>query len=230
MMFNVHRETPETVQGYLVPNSFSGQAAIVVTWDGRTVYEGSCDQILVDVVKAGRHETGQVGFVLDDGKIPGFGQPGDLCVFDKATGLLIYRRNDPDMFVQKRAFRLETSIGAPIPYHAALAPYFAYGLGDVHLYGYETVGQLFNLHNYPSMYFEGRVHIRPHQRYLNDELCSMVSVLEPYVALALLLDGLSAQRPDVLGQLEDREYAALMPVAATVDGLHSSQPRSEERV
>ncbi len=212
-----------------MPNSFSGEASIYVTANGRAVFQGSCDQLRNEVVAVGRHETGRVGFVLDEAKIPGLSQMNDLCIFDHDTGLMIYRRNSPKAHLQKRVFRLETSIGAPNPYHQALSPHFAYGLSDIHLYGYETVGQLFNLNNYRSMYFEGRVHVKPHQRYLNEKLFSIISVAEPFLALAMLLSELSDSQKIALGELDDREYAALLPVAIYLDGVDLTRPEAVRR-
>jgi len=120
MMFNVHTENYHSVQGYLVPNGFSNKARIVVTAEGETVFEGACDQFSEGVFKAGRHGSGMVGFELDHTKVPGIENVSELSVFDAETGLLIYRRNDPEHYLQHRVFRLETSLSIANAYYGAL--------------------------------------------------------------------------------------------------------------
>lgn len=219
MMFNVHTDATDELSGYMVPNSFSGKASIYVTSGGKAVYQGPCEHVLEEVVKAGRHDTGQVGFHLNEENVPGLSSMDDLSVFDGDTGILIYRRNHEDLNLQRRVFRLETCLGIPSSYRDAMMPNFAYSVSDIHLYGFETVGQLFNLTTYPSMYFEGRVHIKPHQRYLNENLFSFVSVTDPFVALATVLTAISDEERAILGEMDDREYTVFMPVVALLDGI-----------
>jgi hypothetical protein len=219
MIFNVYTDTGNRLKGYFVPNGFTAEARIRVTGGGETLYVGPCDGIVDDLVRVGRHNTGRASFTLDTLLIEGLPEIEDLCIYDADSGFLIYRRNHPELFVQSRLFRLETTLAAIPTYNLSLMPHFAYGLAEVHLYGLETVSQLFHLSNYPSMYFEGRIHIKPHQRYLNEQILSVVSIEDPFVVLAMTLEGICQDDHAMTGQLEEREYAALLPLAGYFDGV-----------
>lgn len=226
MMFSVHTETYDSLQGYMVPDSFSGVAKIRVICDGHTVYQGACDEVIHDIVRIGRHETGLTSFTIDGSKVFDLGGMRDLSIHDADTGFLIYRRNLTDRYLQKRLFRLETTQAVASAYAPALLPYFTYGMSDVQLYGHETISQLFNLPHYPSFFFEGRVHITAHLKYLTDQFISAVSVVDPFVALAYSIDFLGHDDHVVLGQLEEREYATLLPLAGYLDGVAINQPEA----
>lgn len=226
MIFNVHNETENSIKGYLVPNSFAAEVRIRVTSAGRTLYEGGCHEVVDDLIRAGRHETGLTAFTLDQDLIPDLAQIPDLAVFDADTGMLIYRRNQPEIYLQARLFRLETTL-APLPSQGhSLLPHFAYGLTDMQLYGNETVAQLFNLHHYASMYFEGRVYMKSHQRFLGDTIMSAVSVRDPFVSLALTIDGLGQEDRGFIDQLEERELAVLLPLAGHLEGTALDNPNA----
>ncbi|KAE9629301.1 hypothetical protein [Parasedimentitalea maritima] len=229
MMFNVHTDAQNHLQGYIVPNGFSTPARIRVTGNSQRLYEGGCHEVVNDLIRIGRHGTGLTSFVLDEMLIPGLAEIKDLTILDGDTGMLIFRRNRPDHDLQKRVFRLETTLATTSPYADTLMPRFAYGLRDVHLYGQETVSQLFNLNHYPSMYFEGRIHIRAHQRYLTDQFLSLVSVADPFTALAMKIDCLGHLDQHVINQLEEREYAAFLPLAGLFDGVAINRPDAVRR-
>ncbi len=229
MLFSVHTETYDSLRGYVVPDSFSGLAKIRVICDGYTVYQGPCDEVVPDLVRMGRHDTGMTSFTLDRGRVPDLAHARDLSIHDAETGILIYRRNLTDTYLQKRLFRLETTLAMASPYARTLMPYFAYGLSDVQVYGHETISQLFNLPHYKSMFFEGRVHISAHQRYLTEQFFSAVSVVDPFVALAFTIDFLGHDDQLVLSQLEEREYANLLPLAGYFDGIEIDRPEAVRR-
>jgi len=218
MLFNV-LEAEDYVHGFCTPNGFSAEARVRVSSGGRVIYTGPCDQIIEDHVHYGRHATGRVGFVLTNTQIPKLMQLADLTIQDAQTGFLIYRRNRPNQFVQKRVFHLETLLAPPMAYAPTLARYFAYTLGEAQFHGVETNTQAFALTHYPSMYLEGRLPVSAYQAHFDDPLLSVISVTDPFVALAHLLDSLVRSDGVMLGQLEDREFAALMPVIAALEGV-----------
>jgi hypothetical protein len=225
MLFNVHKDTGDRVEGYFVPDGFASEPVQVsVTSNDRRLLTVDCDIAIEDLPRVGRHETGVVGFALDCEQIQDLPERADLTIKDAATGFLIYRRNQPDRYVQRRVFRLETTMGRPDRYARVLCPLFAYAVPEVHSYGTETVSQLFSLRDYPSMYFEGRVHITPYQKYFSDEILSVVTLEEPVTALAMKLDAMCRDEQSGIDTLEERELAALLPLAAYFDGVDMGKP------
>lgn len=229
MMFNVHKDQRHRLEGYFVPNGFTGKARIRVTGEGRVLYAGECEEVVEDLVRVGRHQTGLASFSLDNSKIEGLSEIDDLCIYDDDSDFLIYRRNLPNTYLQRRVFRLETALVATAPYASALMPHFAYGVTEAHLQDQETISQLFNLRNYPSMYFEGRVHIKPHLRYLDDRIFSVVSIHDPFVALAMTLDGMCQGAGLTPDRLEEREYSALLPLAYYFSDIDMGHPEAIRR-
>ncbi|MEO0372143.1 MAG: hypothetical protein AAF231_11855, partial [Pseudomonadota bacterium] len=69
MMFSVHTETYDSLRGYMVPDRFSGVAKIRVICNGQTVYQGACDEVIHDLVRIGRHETGLTSFSLNESHV-----------------------------------------------------------------------------------------------------------------------------------------------------------------
>lgn len=224
MMFNVHNDTGDRLEGYFVPNSMSAEARIRVTGQGELLYIGSCDAVIEDLVRVGRHQTGLAAFTVDTHHVRHLPDIVDLCVWDADTDFLIYRRNRTDQYMQRRVFRLETTLAAPLHYTECLAPHFAYSLSDVHLYGQETLSQLFNLNNYPSMYFEGRTHIKSHQKYLHDSIYSIVSIDDPFVTLALTLQQVCQGVEAIGAMVDERELSALLPLIVYLDGIDAEHP------
>lgn len=220
MLFNVEIETEDLIRGYFVPDGFSTEPVLAVVADGHQVFHGPCQHVVQGIIDAGRHETGRVGFVLDKTAIAGLAQAEILHIYDAQTGFLIYQRNHPHLYVQRRVFRLETALFSAAPYFTQLQPYFAHALSHIETYGQETVTQAFHLKNYPSMYFEGRFNMKAYQNFLETEIFSIISLLDPYLNLANTIAFLIYADDPMLDAIDIRELRALAPALQYFTGCN----------
>ena len=110
MLFNIERDEGNRIVGYVVPDTFSGTAAIRITDGQRDLLVLQCLEERAALVAAGRHATGQCGFTIDETLVADLSRQEGLEIYDNETNILIYRRRPPTEVIQKRVFRLETHL------------------------------------------------------------------------------------------------------------------------
>lgn len=109
MYFNVYSDTGETIEGYLIPDGFSTKPMITVTCNSETYGPFNCDVFLEGPLKHGHHDTGVVGFRLDNKNVPALSTSLDLEIVDDDTGFVIYRRYNHGKHVAKNCLGLKPS-------------------------------------------------------------------------------------------------------------------------
>ncbi|MEM8863010.1 MAG: hypothetical protein AAGD96_32265, partial [Chloroflexota bacterium] len=117
-----------------MPDGYSEHASIRIIAEGTVIYEGECDVFIESIVTARRHNTGYVGFFIDEETVPGLSDINELSVTDAASGFVIYRRLDQSKLIDKRVFRLETQFVPLTALDRTLKPYFKYFLPNVEMY------------------------------------------------------------------------------------------------
>ena len=167
MLFSLERDTKTSIVGYLVPDGFADQPRIVVTDPGGVLFEMDCNEMREAVLRSGRHETGMIGFRIDDTVLPGIAAYKELSIFDAKTGVLVYRRVPKDQVVAQKVVRVETQIIPFLALDHAIKPHFQYGAEGVDRFGIETVQQMFLLFAIPSIYIAGRLQIKGFSEYLD---------------------------------------------------------------
>lgn len=224
MYFNVYSDTGETIEGYLIPDGFSTKPAITVTCNSRSYGPFPCDVFLEGPLKHGHHDTGVVGFRLDNEKVPKIATSSDLTIADEETGFVIYQRYNPDRHIAKRLFRLETQFAPHKELDNSLKAYFQFHSGSAELYGGETVRQMLEIINQPSTYVSGRVLLRTVHRYITDDTIRITSLRDPFYELAIRLLTVSSHKKRPLNFMSERDIILFKPAMEHFSDTNFNDP------
>jgi hypothetical protein len=224
VLFNVEEDRGDYLSGYVVCDGFVDIARISVSSRGGVVYERSAEDLRPPLAAAGRHQTGQCGFCIDEAAVPGLAGMDDLEIRDCSSGALIYRRRRPHHFM-RRVLRLETHLFPLWRLDNALNGHFQYSANQIEASGRETVTQMFMLHMIPSVYLSGRLLYRPLQQDVEGKFDVIFSMHHPYEELAERLIVLAQIKKTGSAILGLRENMSLQPTMAFAHSL----PLADER-
>ncbi|KAA3520919.1 MULTISPECIES: hypothetical protein [Agrobacterium] len=226
MYFNVYSDTGETIEGYLIPDGFSTKPMITVTCNSETYGPFNCDVFLEGPLKHGHHDTGVVGFRLDNKNVPALSTSLDLEIVDDDTGFVIYRRYNPGKHVAKKLFRLETQFAPHRELDNSLKGYFQFHAGSAELYGGETVRQMLEIVNQPSAYVSGRVLLRTVHRYFTDDTIRIASLRDPFYELAIRLLTVASHKKRPLNFMSERDVILFEPAMQHFVDTNFSDPQN----
>ncbi len=228
MLFNIEADFGERISGYLVPDGFSGVPTIRVSAGGKERYRFAANEKREALVGAGRHETGQCGFLLDTTQVPDLRELTDLELSDAETNVLVYRRAKPDNIKQK-LLRLETHLFPLWTLDDAIAARFQYFAKGIENLGRETVTQLFLLNHVESVYLSGRILYKNFAYFIEAGFRMLIVLQDPYEELAERLLVLGKIRKVGAGHLGMRESAALVPAMEFAEALPIEDPKALRR-
>jgi hypothetical protein len=220
MYFNVYSDTGSGIEGYLIPDGFSAKPSVVVNSNGQELGPFPCDIFLSGPYEHKHHETGIVGFALDEAKVPGLTGATSLEIADAETGFIFYRRLDPDSHIQKRVFRLETQFAPHSEFDRSLKPYFQFHAVGAERFGSETLRQMLEISNQPSTYVSGRVMLKSAQRYFTQDTIRITSLRDPFYELALRLWSIAAFKRRRLSFISERDEILFRPAMDFFDGMN----------
>lgn len=210
MLFNLQRDSGDVIEGYVVPDGFSEQPGIRVVEGGREILAMDCDGLREAVIESGRHSTGMIGFRLDDSNIPKLRQRQDIAIYERRTGLLVYRRMPAASIIRKRVLRLETQLAPFSKIDRVLDRHFHYAIRQVERFGHETAMQAFHLNAVNSIYISGRLLLRNYEEFLEKGFEVVALISDPYQEMAerLFLFKRFGQMPPALFGERDRMILA----------------------
>jgi hypothetical protein len=226
MLFNIEADTGSLVIAYLVLDDYSATPKILVRGFGREV-EVEANETREALVSAGRHETGRCGFRLEVGDIVEIAAP-DLELIESQSGVLIYRRRPPDA-IDRKIFRLETSLFPLWRFDQPLTPRFHHAMTRIEHYGRETTTQLFLMNQLKSQYLSGRLFYKNFDYYIRDEFAVWVCVQRPFDELAERLLFLKNVRNVGLGLLSERDRIGLRGAVEFAEQLPFEDARALRR-
>ncbi len=228
MLFNIEEDWGFEVSGYVVCDGFVETARLRFESGGRVVYEGLADMPREALVAAGRHETGLCGFCVDNEMAPALHKMKDLTIREADSGLLIYRRRQPE-HVAKRVLRLETHLFPSWRVDNALNPSFQYYANQIESYGRETAQQMFSLNSVDSVYLSGRLLYPAFQLNIEGQFDVVFAMHHPYEELAERLIVLVQIKRTGSGILGLRENMSLEQVMAFAQALPLDNERELAR-
>ncbi|TDK39137.1 hypothetical protein E2F50_03135 [Rhizobium deserti] len=213
MLFGIEIDTGEALEGYLVPDGFSEPTSIRVSDESGDLGVFPCDQLRPAVSAAGRHQSGVVGFRLDESMIPMLASRHTLTIQDAKTGLLVYRRPQRAPVIQKKIIRLETQILPMVRLDRVCGQNFHYELHSIERFGHETALQAFHLHSTDSIYLSGRLLFRNYEHFLDKGFLGITMLSDPYYEMALRLLLLKRMATTHISFIGDRDKLILGPAA-----------------
>lgn len=226
MLFDIEADEGRRVVFYLVPDSGSGTPSVRVRIEGEEVLTLAANERRPHLVGAGRHATGQCGFVLDETLLPGLAHHADLEITEAETELLVYRRRTPHA-VEERIFRLETHLRPLTQLDNALWDQFQYWYPGIDRFGHETTSQVFCL-NAPSMFVSGHLLLKPFDHYLVRGIRTIGLLRDPVYELAerlLLFKHVGDDAEELLGARGAMTYAPVIDSLVDVELADAAQCR-----
>jgi hypothetical protein len=184
MLFNIERDEGILIDGYLVPDTFSGSPSVRITDGQHDLVVLPCQREIPALVAAGRHLTGRCGFTIDETNVADLARQEALEIYDHETNLLIYRRRPPSQVLQKRVFRLETHLIPLWRLDDTIERHFQYFHKGIERHGRETATQAFVLTNAASMYVSGRLTFKSYENYIDETFNCITLLRDPYMELA----------------------------------------------
>ncbi|SDA99463.1 hypothetical protein [Sinorhizobium sp. NFACC03] len=224
MYFNVYSDTGAEIHGYLIPDGFSAKPSVVVKRQGQLFGPFECDIFLEGPYKHKHHQTGVVGFNLNDGKVPGLIDASDIEVADAETGFVFYRRFDRERHIEKRLFRLETQFVPHRELDQSLKPHFQFHADGVERFGSETVRQMLEIANQPSTYVSGRVMLKSLQQYFTQDTIRITSLRDPFYELAIRLWSIASFKRRRFSFVSERDAILFEPAMAYFADTNFSDP------
>lgn len=185
MLFNIESDGGNIVSGYLIPDGFSETPHIRVSDDNGEIGVFACNDVRPQVTSSGRHETGMVGFRLDDGLIPNLAERQNLKIRDAKSDVLIYKRMTAATPIARKIIRLETQLLPMIRFDQHCGRHFQYELYSAERLGHETTLQVFHLNAVDSIYLSGRLLMRNYEEFLGKGFEGVVLLPDPYYEMAV---------------------------------------------
>ena len=185
MQFYVDADTGDTIGGWLAPDNPSLIPRIRILIPGRDDIEIETAMIRPDIKDAGLHSTGQVGFYIDATIVPGLMTQRDIEIIDAASGIQIYRRNDPERYVQAKVVYADVSLMPQNRVYKTLNSKFAMSYNFIEKHAFDTMACLINAGYIKSTVLTGRPYLSRYVgHFKNKDFFTAVLVGHPIEELA----------------------------------------------
>jgi hypothetical protein len=225
MLFMAWSDTGDCIQAYLVPDSFSNEASINCYSRGELLATVAANAFNAHV--GPRHQTGKVGFVIDDTIVEGLATLRDLELRDTDSNLLVYRRTSEPV-IQERMFRLETHLFPLWRLDLTFKPYFWYWYDRIDQHTSETARQILLFYKFGSLYSSGRILYKGFDYDIYNHQKTAIMLHDPYEELAerlLLFNRLGADANRLLNDRDAMIFAPIMEIASRLGVFDESELR-----
>lgn len=212
MLFMVWSDTGSCIRAYCVPDSFSSQSSLKLFANGEFRKTIEPNDFNEHVFNSGRHQTGNVGFIIDDNTIDELSGVTDLEIRDAETDILVYRRQPSHPTIVGNFFRLETHLFPQSQLDAAMKTQFRFWYPAIDIFSAETVRQILSFNVFDSMYSSGRIPYRIFEPYLDPTHKRIALLHDPYDELAERLIIIKRLGTDVSAIVGERDALILAPV------------------
>lgn len=185
MKFHIDQDQGTVIQGWVAPDNPGATALLCIIVPGRDPIEVAANMPRPDVCEVGLHGTGNVGFVIDASLVEDLEHQTQLEIVEPHSGVQIYRRNDPAMYVQRRVLYIDTSLMPQNKVHRALYSAFAIRHPFVERFALDTMTGLIDAVFVESCIMVGRPYLARHFAHLKHRQFFISVVLnDPYEELA----------------------------------------------
>ena len=224
MLFSLDYDVGASLGFYLVPDTGGTVPSVRILDNGVEIKVFAANENRPELVGAGRHSTGQCGFILDDSVVPGITAVAGLEIEEAESGLLIYRRPQPQ-FVPDKVFRMETHLLPLWRIDDTVKNHFQYWYRGIDRRGVETSTQVFCIVGLASAYISGRMFLKTVEQYLASGFKTVVLFRDPYEELAeriIILKNATEKTKELLGARDSLTFEPVM------DGLTEVERLDEE--
>jgi hypothetical protein len=230
MFFNIQHDIGTEISGYIVPDGVNGSVDLVLRANDQDVLDFTANITIESLVHAGRHSTGECGFLISnehftDLEFAGLETVFELEIRKRDDNMLIYRRPSYS-FIQKKILRLETQMLPLWRFDKYFEPKFQYSMNNIENYGRETTTQFFLLNGILSEYLSGRILVRNYAHYIEDNYECITLLQDPYEELAERLFVFHQLKTTHFQHLGSREIANFRPAIHFVENMRLTDEKS----
>lgn len=234
MLFMVWEDSGSVIRAYAVPDDFTSRSNLNFFNDGeliKTVEPNAFNEFMKD-----RHETGQVGFVVDETVIPGLAGMTELEVREAATNILVHRRTRKPVVAEK-LFRLETHLFPLWRLDQWFKPHFRLWYDRIDRYTAETARNILSFHDPNnivafqepvSLYSSGRLLYKTFDYYIYTHQKTAITIQNPYQELAerlILFGRLGTDANKLLNERDAMIFGPVIEIAAKLKNFDEAEFR-----
>lgn len=186
MFFAIDSDVGHAITGWIAPDNPATSARLVVyAPDSDRQAQLTANLPRPDVRDLGIHNTGEVGFRVDDALLSGLADESSVIILDAETEMQIYGRHQPERHVPRKLFLFDPSA---MPAHGLLTSVRSYfSLNNVlsERFSFETMIVLLNNTFSNSVFISGRSNFLRYSGYLeqNNYICAAL-LQDPFVETA----------------------------------------------
>ncbi len=213
------------MSGWFVPEDRASPARIQVR-GAATVFDIE-PTLRSDIVEAGLHNNGFVGFHVDEAQIPNLSRMSELELRDRDTQLLIYKRFNPALHFSRKLFLFDDGAIPRSHLLEALGSRFSMSYGQVERYSPETLFSLLNITYNPSLFLKGRLPFLLHEPSLRNQAFVVAAILRnPVEELAERLTLLKLYALGKLSPALSQRLDELKSLAPLIEKFFLDDPRT----
>lgn len=220
MRFYIDRDDGHEIAGWLAPDNPNETPVVRAVLPDGTEHLISATVVRSDIRELGLHNSGQVGFVIDETIIAGLSTLDGVELYDDASDTLIYKRYRITRNQQKRLMFYDGSVFPQRHMIARIQPFFATSYDLVERMSYDTLANVLSSPYLASNVCIGRPLYLRYAYNLREANYIIAALLrDPYQDLAerlLFLNLLSRSEtaPALMRYVE--QYEILLPVVANL--------------
>lgn len=176
MDFHIDEDRGDIISGWFLPDNPSKEPSILVEADRQSCIV-SATRIHSNMVDAGQHDTGNVGFAVTERQLPGLAQASDVRLTERESGLVFYIRPKPRPYATMRLFAFEMREAAESRCWQAFSGAFQMGFPDVHRFAGGTRRSLYKVSFTQSVFACGATCLRADEPYFIETSFKRVALL-----------------------------------------------------
>ena len=227
MRFHVDADTGAAIGCWVTLDNPIAIPSVIVHASNLEPIEVEATLLRQDILDAGLHSTGMVGFIIDESRMPGITQAESVEIFESETKFCIYRRFSKSKNIEKKLFIFDCSIMPQKNIINNINNYFAIRHNFVERHGYETIITM--IHNYfsKSIFLTGRPQVTRYVSGLRTMDFTIAALLRnPFEELAERLLFLNLVSKSSAPALLSSFMTGLEPAIEFASNLQFDDPRS----
>ncbi len=185
MRFGTDFDEGHKIKGFMLPDNPTKTPKIQIRLDDGSVVEMTANDHRQDLIDMGLHSTGYIGFYIDESSIPSLREQKGIEIWDNDDNILIYRRSDPRVHIEKKIILFDASISSKTEFFNTVSAHFAMNYDSVEQYTFDTMVGLIYIWGAVSQFMMGRPSYMRHSGLLKQREFITVALLDnPFEEMA----------------------------------------------
>jgi hypothetical protein len=186
MLFHMDQVNGDQLVGWVAPDNPSALPRIKIIRPNGPDIELEANTLRTDLQDRGHHDTGMVGFVINEKIVPGFSKLIDeIEIRECDSNVLIYRKFQEGKHIEKKLFRFELQALPDPKIEALFTSHFALYYGMVQNFPFDTFFGIVNNPPARSIYISGRPNFQQYEQLFRDHDFKIVTLIrDPYEEMA----------------------------------------------